>query len=224
MRVGSEAVMSQTSGVEKRLREMILKLDIGPGERITERWAEGEFSASRTPIRAALMRLEAEGLVCREGRGWMVAPIDLKEIEQWSVYREVLEVSALRLATGHLHEGSLATLDALLDACTPDMSREEADRAGMEFHVALSRLAQNEVITRGIVDAMHRLARARWVDNGPDHHGWTEHRLIVKALREDDVERAMTLLGTHLQESRHRLLKALRENRRTLRSRGIVLA
>lgn len=216
--------MSQTSGVEKQLREMILNLDIGPGERITERWAEGELNASRTPIRTALMRLETEGLICRAGRGWRVSPINLREIEQWSVYREVLEVSALRLAKDGLDKTQLDALDALLDTCGPDMTPEDASCAGTQFHKQLSQLAGNDVITCGIVDAMNRLIRARWVDNGPEQQGWTEHRLIVKALRENDVDQAMTLLSRHLQESRRRLLQALRENRRTLRARGIILA
>ena len=66
--------MSQMLSVEKQLREMILGLEIGPGERLTERWIESQFGASRTPVRAALMRLETEGLVGRDGRGWTVAP------------------------------------------------------------------------------------------------------------------------------------------------------
>ncbi len=40
------------------------------------------MGVSRTSVRTALFRLEAEGLVAREGRGWIVPPIDLVEIEQ----------------------------------------------------------------------------------------------------------------------------------------------
>ncbi|TIU62283.1 MAG: GntR family transcriptional regulator, partial [Mesorhizobium sp.] len=53
--------MSQMQNVERQLREMILGLEIGPGERLTERWIESRFGASRTPVRAALLRLETEG-------------------------------------------------------------------------------------------------------------------------------------------------------------------
>ena len=89
--------MSQMRQVETQLRDMILGLELGPGERLTERWIEAQFEASRTPIRAALLRLEAEGLICREGRGWTVSPINLSEIEQIGVYREALEIAALKL-------------------------------------------------------------------------------------------------------------------------------
>ncbi|MFC3402366.1 GntR family transcriptional regulator [Ralstonia solanacearum] len=67
---------------EERLRRMILDMEIGPGERLTERWLEGQTGASRSSIRTALFRLEAEGLVSRAERGWTVPPINLEEIEQ----------------------------------------------------------------------------------------------------------------------------------------------
>ncbi len=84
--------MSQVLEVEKQLRKLILNMELGPGERLTERWAEAKFNASRTPVRAALQKLESEGLICRDGIRWLVAPIDADEIEQLCIYREILEV------------------------------------------------------------------------------------------------------------------------------------
>ncbi|SUC49968.1 GntR-family transcriptional regulator [Proteus mirabilis] len=54
--------MSQVLEVEKQLRKLILNMELGPGERLTERWAEAKFNASRTPVRAALQKLESEDL------------------------------------------------------------------------------------------------------------------------------------------------------------------
>ena len=90
--------MSQMLQIHGQLREMILALDLGPGERLTERWLESRFAGSRTPIRAALARLEGEELVRRDGRNWIVAPIDLGELELLSEFREPLETTAVRLA------------------------------------------------------------------------------------------------------------------------------
>jgi DNA-binding GntR family transcriptional regulator len=81
--------MSQLFQIHGQLREMILSLDLAPGERLTERWLEGRFEGSRTPIRAALARLESEDLVRRDGRNWMVAPIDLSELEALAEFREL---------------------------------------------------------------------------------------------------------------------------------------
>src|ERR1700748_98031 len=90
--------MSQMLQIHTQLRDMILSLDIGPGERLTERWLEARFDGSRTPVRAALVRLGAESLVQRDGRDWIAGPIDLSEIEALAEFRDPLEVTAVRLA------------------------------------------------------------------------------------------------------------------------------
>jgi len=216
--------MTQMHDVEKQLREMILGLEMGPGERLTERWAEAQLGASRTPVRAALLRLETEGLVCREGRGWMVTPINLKEVEQLFVYREALEVAAIRLAVEAAGEEAIADLEAVLDTCGPDATREQAQRDGLEFHVRLARLSGNEFITRGVADAMTRLSRARWLESDPVHHGWDEHRRILAALRERDAALAVQLVEAHVRDTRDRLLAVLQEGKRSFRARGVVVS
>jgi DNA-binding GntR family transcriptional regulator len=210
--------------VGKQLREMILGMEIGPGERLTERWLESRLGTSRTPVRSALLRLEAEGLVAREGRGWMVTPINVQEVEQLFVYREVLEVAAVRLAAGVAAPSDLDALTPLLEPLGPAADREEAHRVGLEFHERLARLCGNEFIARSVADVMVRLARARWLESDPTHPGWTEHRPIVAALRVRKAEEAARLIEGHVRQSRDRVLTALREGRRSLRARGVVVA
>jgi DNA-binding GntR family transcriptional regulator len=202
---------------------MILNMEIGPGERLTERWIEGQLRASRTSVRTALFRLEAEGLVSREGRGWIVPPLDLKEIEQLFVYREVLEVAAIRLGGGKVSEADLTGIEALLDSVGPDSTADQAHKTGQEFHVRIARLSGNDFIGRGVADALTRLSRARWLENDPTHHGWDEHRAVLAALRDGDVDRAVSLIETHVRETRDRLLASLQESRRSLRARGVVM-
>src|SRR5271168_780248 len=115
--INSRRPMSQMFQIHSQLREMILSLDLGPGERLTERWLEGRFEGSRTPIRAALARLESEDLVRRDGRNWMVAPIDLSELEALAEFREPLETTAIRLACARASEADLVAIDEMLDAC-----------------------------------------------------------------------------------------------------------
>src|SRR2546423_11544561 len=103
--------------IHDQLRQMILSLDLGPGERLTERWLEGQFQSSRTPIRAALMRLEGEGLVQRDGRNWVVAAIDLGEIESLAEFREPLEVTAVRLARPRPPAADLSAIAGARAAC-----------------------------------------------------------------------------------------------------------
>ena len=96
-----------------RLRSAILSLDLAPGQRLSERGLEPEFGASRTPIRAALMRLESEGLAQRDGKNWMVAPLNLDEIRALYEYREVLESATTRLASERASREDLEELAEL---------------------------------------------------------------------------------------------------------------
>lgn len=216
--------MSQASEVENQLRKMILSLDLGPGERLTERWAEATFNASRTPVRAALQKLESEGLVCRDGLRWMVAPIDVGEVEQLCIYREVLEVAALKLSASQITEEQLTGLENLLTANTADASEEMTDDVGTRFHLELTRLCQNAFIIEGVSDALRRLSRARWLDKAPSNPAWEDHREIIAALRSHETEKAAALLADHLSESRLRLLETITSSRRSLRARGIAIS
>src|SRR5258708_9605424 len=103
--------MSQMFQIHDQLREMILSLDLGRGDRMTERWLESRFEGSRTPIRAALLRLEGEELVRRDGRNWIVAPIDLSELAALAEFRVPLETTAARLACARASEADLAGIE-----------------------------------------------------------------------------------------------------------------
>lgn len=216
--------MSQTSEVENQLRKLILNMELGPGERLTERWAEARFNASRTPVRAALQKLASEGLVCRQGLRWLVAPIDAAEVEQLCIYREVLEVAALKLSAKLMTAEQLNALESLLRANTADAEEDVTDDVGTRFHLQLAHLCQNAFIIEGISDALRRLSRARWLDKAPSNPAWEGHQEIVAALRSQDTEKATELLAVHLCESRIRLLEAINSSRRSLRARGIAIS
>jgi DNA-binding GntR family transcriptional regulator len=222
----SRTTMSQMQSVERQLREMILGLEIGPGERLTERWIESQFGASRTPVRAALMRLETEGLVGRDGRGWTVAPINLSELGQIAVYREAVEVAAVRLTAAIEDRGGVDVIAAMLDSCDAETPREEWHRVGMDFHIELARLSGNDFLLRAVRDAMTRLSRARWLevrDEAALSRAWAQHHAILAAVRAGDADAAANLLSTHISGSRDRLVTSLHDDRRSLRARGFAV-
>lgn len=112
--------MAEQPHVYERLRSGILDLERVPGSRITERGLEAELGASRTPLRAALMRLEAEGLVRRDGRAWEVSPIDLGEIARLSELRDAVESAGVRISVARASDAALGALRDALDAADPE--------------------------------------------------------------------------------------------------------
>ena len=207
--------MSQVQQIYAQLREKVLSLDLGPGERLTERWLETRFTGSRTPIRAALIRLEAEELVRRDGRNWMVAPIDLGEIAALAEFREPLETTAVRLACTRATDSDLDTVAALLDSCRSDAPREAWHEAGTDFHVELARLSGNPFLLKAVRGVMTRLARARWLEvlteTSRQNRLWTEHRCILAFIRQRLPNAAAREAAAHVQAvaTRDRLLQSL---------------
>jgi len=218
--------MAEQADLYDRLRAQILDLDRTPGARLTERGLEVELSASRTPVRAALMRLEADGLVERDGRAWQVSPIDLGEITRLSELRDALETAAIRLAAARADDDAIASLSARLGTFGLDSSGEESVKAGAHFHVELAALSGNHFFSDAVESAMTRLARTRWLEVRTEtakRVAWDEHREIVDLLAARDAEAAAARIHHHIVATHERLLAALDADARSLRARGLAI-
>lgn len=213
----------QTAQIYDRLRAAILSLELAPGERLTERGLEAAFAASRTPVRAALLRLDAEGLVQRGERGFAVAPIDTIEIGQLAELREAVEVAAVRLAVTRASDDDIAALVELLDS---DRESAEAVPAGDAFHEQLARLSGNPLLADSVRGAMTRLARTRWLEGRTAQSresAWHEHRAIIDAVQARDTTLAEGLVADHIRGTNARLLGFLGEEHDRFRARGLTI-
>jgi DNA-binding GntR family transcriptional regulator len=172
------------------------------------------------------MRLEGEGLIQRDGRNWAVAPIDLGEIEALAEFREPLEVTAVRLACARASDADLDSVAEMLDACRPDVPREEWHRIGTDFHVEIARLSGNPFLAKAIKEVMTRLSRARWLEvwtEASRELAWSEHRRILGFIRSKQPEDAAREAAAHVHDTRDRLLRSLNADRRGLRARGFAI-
>jgi DNA-binding GntR family transcriptional regulator len=216
---------SQTTLLYQSLRVAILDLDLAPGQRLTERGLEAEWGASRTPVRAALARLEGEGLAQRVGRGWIVSPIDLDELEALAEFRETIESAVVRLAVQRATDAELGALEAQLR--TPH-SAEVPNEAhiGPDFHVELAKLSGNHFLVSAVEGIMTRLARTRWlvvrVTSGGVVAG-NEHEHILRALFARDAAAAAELAVAHIRHTMERVTDSLRTNRRGFTARGMAI-
>ena len=96
--------MSQTLAALLRLRDLILEGGLAPGERLSELAVVERLGVSRTPVRAALARLEHEGLVeALPGGGYAVREFSRADVNDAIEIRGVLEGLAARLARRNLH-------------------------------------------------------------------------------------------------------------------------
>ena len=224
----AEPKASQTELVYEQVRQAILSLDIVPGARLSERGLEAEFGASRTPVRAALLRLRSEGLVAREGRNWQTTPIDLDEVAALTEFREGVEVAAARIACARASEEQLAAFAELSRAGAADPDEPGDEQAGMrrgsDFHEGLAALSGNAFIQQAVADAITRMARARWLEMRSEEgraDAWREHADIVAAIRRRDADAAADAIARHSQANLARLLASIRSDRRAFGARGL---
>jgi DNA-binding GntR family transcriptional regulator len=123
-----------TIATYEKLRSSILKLELEPGENLTERSLEALLETSRTTVRAALQRLEGEGLVQKAGRGFIVSPIDLEEIEQACAWREVIEVAAVKEAVKRATKPELEIIQNAISQNTINLPLEQYMSGATNFH------------------------------------------------------------------------------------------
>jgi DNA-binding GntR family transcriptional regulator len=221
-----DAPVSQTAHLYEALRSAILTLDLAPGERISERGLEARFHASRTPVRAALSRLEREGLILHQGRSWTVTPIDLDEIAALAELRGVLEPAAARMAVGRAGADALAEVRTHLDTLRPTPDQQSGITMGSTFHLDLAALGGNRFVTEAIADALTRLERTRWIEvRTPEARdaAWHEHSAILDAVVAGDGDRAGELLAAHIAGTNDRLMAFIAQERRRLRGAGMTI-
>ena len=203
---------SQTAQLYDRLRAAILSLELPPGQSLAERRLEARFAASRTPVRAALVRLEAEGLVRRDGRSYAVAPIDLAEIAQLAEYRRAVETAAVRLAVQRASDEQLAELADGLGMPAHTHAAGASVRAGGDFHERLAELSGNPFFSAAVATALRRLERTRWLEaRSADARDQArdEHLRILSAVRARNADRAEALIVEHIRGTHERLRDAL---------------
>src|SRR3989454_3460971 len=120
------------------LRNEILSNRLPPGAELQEVALSQQLGVSRGPIREALGRLAAEGLVTvRPRRGAVVRSLSKDEFLEAYQVREALEMMAVRLAVPQLTEDILARLQELIEAMEGHAEREEVSEffdANAAFH------------------------------------------------------------------------------------------
>jgi DNA-binding GntR family transcriptional regulator len=201
--------------VHDHLKQEILANHYPPGCELLEVPLAEELGVSRGPVREALRSLESEGLVkITPRRGAVVTSLTKRDFLEAYQVREALEALAVRLAVPRL---APADLDALGDRIETMASRAaEGDIDGFfdanaAFHEAFVEASQN----RTLIEAYHRLmaqmgpyrrpsARLR----GNFERSVAEHREILAAARQRDVETAVAMLRRHV-EVPQRMLETL---------------
>ena len=183
------------------IEERIVAGDFPPGGRLDEVGLAEAFGVSRTPIREALFRLSAIGMVDRIRKGWQVAEISDRRLFELFEFMAELEALCGRLAAGRGSAFEHQRLRACHDACGGVSDPDLYYRRNAEFHDALYRASGNEFLIEQVRTMQRRGAPYRRLQlRAPARiaESFAEHAAIVDAVEARDEERAAALLRRHV--------------------------
>lgn len=196
------------------LRERLLRLDILPNQRINEVTLAAELDISRTPLREALNRLVAEGLLIDRDRGFSVPDLEPGLVAQLFEARREIECSIVRLASERAGGAELDELARFLDESARESPEASVDRLmelDVRFHDTLAQLSRNEVLRRYLSNLNDRIHLVRWIDmDGRRDRTQAEHRAILERIRARDPEAATDLMRDHIMHRNDDILAAIR--------------
>ena len=215
---------TNTAWVYDLLRDDILTLAVSPGEDLDEAGLVKRFGLSRTPVREALIRLAADGLVeLLPNRGAKVAAIDLSDFPRYVEALDLIQRAATRLAATHRRATDLSLIERARDRF--EQAVRIGDTAAMtqdnrDFHVAIGAASGNRYLNEAyarLLDQGMRMLRIPFAydpqgDDGVERHLTNiikEHRALTKAIRAGDGDRAEAIAGKHTELFQSRLLQYL---------------
>ena len=181
------------------LKGLILDLELQPGTLLDETQVSRQFGVSRSPVREALIRLSAEGLVQNlRNRTSMVAPFDVAALPAYFDAVQLLYRLSARLAAVNVVPAKLEKLHHIVREHEDALHRRDMRSmilSNRDFHTAVAEMSGNPFIAgwmRGLLDQGQRLLRlyARNLGDSLPDAALKPHRDMVEAIAAGDADRA----------------------------------
>jgi DNA-binding GntR family transcriptional regulator len=205
-----------------QIKEGILKGIYKPGERLIERQLAGDLGISRTPIREALFKLENDGFVTTlPRRGVVVSEISDDEILEVFDILASLEALAFRLAAEKTDKFIARKISSMIEQLDELLSHSDEQWESEKSYIADLQITVNDIlygaaksprlyeILRGLYDYILAFANIGYEVPGRLKEAVLEHRRILEAVRNQEVDVVEDLARDHLANSKRAYLQAL---------------
>ena len=205
--VGKRAVKKQSLPelIANDLRERILSGEIPEGDAIRQELLAEEYDVSRMPVREALKRLNAEGLIVWEtNRGGSVVKHSLSEIGEIFDLRALIEVDLFRRAIPKMKTSDFRRCEDLLSKMDDSYAKGDVRHWGQlnhDYHTALYAAAERDLTDDLLArismqsDRYVRIHLSVMKQRAPAQE---EHRTLLSLAKDRDVDAAAALLGNHI--------------------------
>lgn len=208
--------LSLTETAYQALRTRVLSGELRPSAEFSESELAEQLLMSKTPVREALGRLVAEGLIeAFPRRGYRVTPVTVKDINDLFAIRAMTEGTAASMAAMNLTPSDLDRLEMLADARYDPSQGESVQsfvKANRDFHMAIAEGANNPrllAMVAAYLDECTRLFYLGALSRDVNPETSDDHRRIVDVLRLRDPEQARAAMVEHSAHTQEGILKAL---------------
>jgi DNA-binding GntR family transcriptional regulator len=208
---------SLTEKAYQAISSAIARLELKPGESLTQDRLAKWLSISRTPVREALRRLEQDGIITTApGRGLIVTELTIKDAEDLLEMLALLDTQAACLAAQRRTQEQAERLVAIareLMGAAESYNIEAWDRIDHPYHETLLDASGNQFLRRSIEDVRRRLQRITYhLSRQPEHllAGTREHVELAHAIYQGDAGAAAVVQRQHLDTMRVMALKLIR--------------
>jgi DNA-binding GntR family transcriptional regulator len=220
-------VMSDTAIIPRRslhgelaaqLRDMLMRGELKPGDKISEQMLCSRFGVSRTPLREALKVLANEGvLILAPNRGATVARISPDEVDELFPIMGAMEALAGEIACARATEADIAAVQAMHDEMVEHYRSGAAApylRLNRQIHEAFFEIAGNQALSQFYQTLLVRIHAVRFIAQKSSKR-WREavedHELMMAALRVRDGARLANVLRQHLRHKAQMVHESLAE-------------
>ena len=198
--------------VYETLKESIIKLELKPGQSVSEKEISELLNVSRTPVREAFVRLAQEELLeVYPQRGTFISLIDLDHVEEVRFIRELLERASARLAAENPEKVDFVLLRENLQRqrfCIYENNYMKLFELDEEFHYIISIGAEKPRIWSVLQNFNAHLNRIRMLSLAANYN-WeqilSQHLVIAEAIERGAPALADEAMGEHLRKLRFEL-------------------
>eukprot|EP00903_Cladosiphon_okamuranus_P002012 g2010.t1 len=187
-----------------QIKSMVVGFALRPGDRLNESALSKDLGVSRTPLREALNRLVAEGLIdARPGEGFFCRKLDADGVHDLYDLREALEIATVERACQRASDEDLSSLQDWLLAEGLDVAGltvAEACARDEAFHVKIAELSGNPLLVAQLQALNEKIRYLRWVQLDADKLKSTKagHREVMNALLARDAKTAASAMRDHI--------------------------
>jgi DNA-binding GntR family transcriptional regulator len=204
-----KSVETLAGQIFKTLRAAIITGELAPGVTYSVPLIAKRFHVSATPVREAMLTLVKEGLVVPvKNKGFRIAEISTKDLDEVIRIREMIEVPVVTALTSKISSAKLAELALLAERITSYaelgdlISYVETDR---QFHLALIAASGNGRLIE-LVDQLRAQTRlfglGRLAAEGSLIHSAHEHLEILEAIAKNDSHGVEIIMKRHVNHAR----------------------